>query len=64
MLQIGITQSHAPLDDVRVRQAIAYAVDKQEYVDAFFGGRGVPADNFMPLDIQYANAGPAHLRPR
>jgi peptide/nickel transport system substrate-binding protein len=54
MLQIGITQSHKPLDDVRVRQAIAYAVDKQAYVDAFFGGRGVPADNFMPLDIQYA----------
>ena len=54
MLQVGINQSHPPLDDVRVRMAIAYAVNKQAYVDAFFGGKGVPADNFMPLDIQYA----------
>ncbi len=32
-----------PLQDVRVRQALNYAVDKQAYIDAFFGGHTQPA---------------------
>ena len=32
-----------PLQDVRVRQALNYAVDKQAYIDAFFGGYTQPA---------------------
>ena len=47
-----------PLDDVRVRQAIAYAIDPQEVVDvALFGTGGVaakgttiPAGNFYAFD--------------
>ncbi len=32
-----------PLQDVRVRQALNYAVNKQSYIDAFFGGYTQPA---------------------
>ncbi len=32
-----------PLSDIRVRQALNYAVDKQKVIDAIFGGVGRPA---------------------
>ena len=36
-----------PLDDVRVRRAIAHAVDKQLFVDAVLEGQGVPTDSVI-----------------
>jgi peptide/nickel transport system substrate-binding protein len=45
---IGINQAIKPLDDLRVRQAIAHAIDRQEIVDAFYVGKGVVAQEFMP----------------
>src|SRR5262245_28212920 len=38
----------SPLGDLAVRQAIAMAIDKQALIDAFYGGRGSPADIFLP----------------
>ncbi len=35
-------------NDVRVREAIAAAIDKQGIVDAFYGGYGEPATQFLP----------------
>ena len=37
-----------PLSDVRVRQAIAHAINKQAIVDALYPGTGLVAKNFMP----------------
>ena len=37
----------APLNDVRVRKAINYAVDRRALVK-IFGGQGVPAENIVP----------------
>jgi ABC-type transport system substrate-binding protein len=34
----------APLDDVRVRQALAYATDRQKYIDTLGNGLTKPAD--------------------
>ncbi|MGH8932355.1 MAG: ABC transporter substrate-binding protein [Egibacteraceae bacterium] len=45
---VGINQAVEPLGDLRVRQAIAHAIDRQEIVDAFYVGRGVVAQEFMP----------------
>ncbi len=36
-----------PLNDVRVRQAITYAINRQEYVDAIIEGRGEVATSFI-----------------
>jgi peptide/nickel transport system substrate-binding protein len=58
-VQVSLNQAFPPLNDLKVRQAIAYAVNKQAYIDAFYAGLGTPADNFMPLTIQYAK--PLHL---
>ena len=38
----------SPLGDLAVRQAIAMAIDKQALIDAFYGGRGSVADDFLP----------------
>lgn len=53
-VQVSINQTHPPMEQLAVRQAIASAVNKQAYIDAFYGGLGTPADNFMPLTIQSA----------
>ena len=37
-----------PLSDVRVRQAIAYAIDRNLIVESVFGGYAVPADGLLP----------------
>jgi peptide/nickel transport system substrate-binding protein len=37
-----------PLSDVRVRQAIAYAIDKKAIVDNVYGGYAVVADGLVP----------------
>jgi peptide/nickel transport system substrate-binding protein len=36
------------LQDLKVRQAIAMAIDKKAIVDAFYGGYGQVAENFLP----------------
>jgi peptide/nickel transport system substrate-binding protein len=48
---IGFNQAKPPLDKLEVRQAIAHAIDRQEVVDSFYGGRGVVAKEFMPKEI-------------
>lgn len=48
---LQMNQTHAPLDDKVVRQAIGYALDRDAYVDAFYGGLGNAAENYMPLTI-------------
>ena len=40
----------APLNDVRVRKAINYAVDRRALVK-IFGGQGVPAENIVPPQL-------------
>ncbi len=48
---LGINQAHKPFDDVRVRKAIAHAIDKKAIVDAFYSGLGEPAKEFMPPSL-------------
>jgi len=45
---VAFHQKNKPLDDVRVRKAIAMAVDWQAIVDAFYGGLGERATEFVP----------------
>ena len=35
---LGLTTTRAPFDNVKVRQAVNYAVNKQALVDAFYEG--------------------------
>ncbi|WP_409366926.1 ABC transporter substrate-binding protein [Lysinibacillus sp. 38-6] len=45
---LGLTVTRAPFDNVKVRQAVNYAIDKQALVDAFYEGLAEPAKNPMP----------------
>lgn len=45
---IAFNTSVKPFDDVRVRQAIAHAIDKQKIVDVVWPGRGVVAEGPIP----------------
>ncbi len=48
VLYLGMNQKTEPLDDLKVRQAIAYAIDKQEVADASLPAGTKLASIFMP----------------
>ena len=48
---ITINQANPPMDQLEVRQAVAHAINKEEIVSSFYGGRGVVATQFLPQEI-------------
>ena len=44
---------YKPLSDVRVRQAINYALDKQAIIRIAWGGSGVEADSVIPPNLSF-----------
>jgi len=52
---IGLNTTKKPLDNKLVRQAINYAVDKKTIIDAFYGGKALPAKNPLPPSIEGYN---------
>ncbi|MCP2266780.1 ABC transporter substrate-binding protein [Promicromonospora thailandica] len=48
ILYLGMNQAAKPLDDVRVRQAIAHAIDKDALVQAALPEGTTPATQFVP----------------
>ena len=56
-LFIGLNTSLAPFDDLRVRKAIALAIDSQRIVDNFFPTGSEKADYFTPCSVKYGCEG-------
>jgi peptide/nickel transport system substrate-binding protein len=48
---VGFNIADPPLNNLKVRQAIAYGLDRQGVVDSFYGGRGEVAKEFMPPSL-------------
>jgi peptide/nickel transport system substrate-binding protein len=48
---VGFNIAKKPTDDIEVRKAIAYGLDRQAVVDNFYSGRGVVATQFMPPEV-------------
>ncbi len=48
---LAMHQGQPPFDDVRVRQAVAYAIDQQAIVEALYGELGVAATQFTPPGV-------------
>ena len=48
---VTINQAKAPMEKLEVRQAVAHAINREEIVSSFYGGRGVVATQFMPKEI-------------
>jgi len=45
---VGMNQKQKPFDNLMIRQAMAYAINRQAIVDAFFGASGVVLKNWTP----------------
>jgi peptide/nickel transport system substrate-binding protein len=55
---VGINQKIAPLNNLKVRQAVAYGLDRKAVIGAFYGGRGQVANQFLPPMVEgYATKG-------
>ena len=53
---LGMNNKKKPLDDVRVRQAIAYAIDRKAIIDGAQNGLGAPIGSHMtPNDPGYVD---------
>ncbi len=48
---VAFNQTVKPLDNLKVRQAIAYAINKKAIVDALYAGNGVQATQFLPQSL-------------
>jgi len=53
-MQLSMNHKYDPIKNPKIREAIAYAVNRQALIDAFYAGLATPADNWMPLGTQYA----------
>ncbi|HQF70858.1 MAG TPA: ABC transporter substrate-binding protein, partial [Promineifilum sp.] len=54
---VGMNNTYAPFDDVRVRQAIAMGIDRQRIVDNFYPAGSEVATHFTPCAIPNGCAG-------
>jgi peptide/nickel transport system substrate-binding protein len=48
---VTINQRQKPMDQLEVRQAVAYGLDREAVVNNFYGGRGVVAKEMMPPEV-------------
>ena len=53
----------SPLTELAVRQAIGMAIDKAALIETFYGGRGSPADMFIPPSSGWFDAVSAGVEP-
>jgi peptide/nickel transport system substrate-binding protein len=56
LFHLGMNQTYPIFQNEKIREAVAYAINKQALIDAFYAGQGVPADNWMPPGTQYYKA--------
>jgi peptide/nickel transport system substrate-binding protein len=52
--QLAMNQTHKPFDNLKIRQAVAAAVNRQAIADAFFAGSGVVVNNWTPPGSPFA----------
>ncbi len=50
---LSLNDADKPFDNLQIRQAIGYALNKQSYIDAFYAGMAKVADNFMPPSTEF-----------
>src|SRR6266545_3363192 len=48
---VTINSAHVPFNNPKVRQAIAYGLDRRSVVQQFYYGTGVVADDFLPTAL-------------
>ena len=51
MFELVMNQTHPPFNNLKIREAVAYAINKQALIDPFYAGQAIVADNFFPPGI-------------
>lgn len=54
---LGFNTQSAPLDKVKIRQAIAYGIDREKIINELLSGQAVIAHSILPTDSWAYNAG-------
>ena len=53
---MSLNEARKPFDDVRVRRALAYAIDRRLYIEGVLSGFGEPiGSHYMPGDVAYVD---------
>ncbi len=53
---LALNNAQKPFDDVRVRRALAYAIDRKTFIDGVLSGYGVPiGSHYVPQDPGYVD---------
>lgn len=52
LVYMGMNVTTSPFDDVRVRRAMNYIVDRESIVENVLGGLGIPAYNYLPPIVE------------
>ena len=52
---LAMNQKFKPFDNLKIRQAVSYAINRKAIVDAFFGETGVVLKNWAPPGTIFAN---------
>ena len=53
LFHLGLNQTYALPKNPKIREAIAYAINKEALIKTFYAGQGVAADNWMPPATQF-----------
>lgn len=51
MAYLGFNMNKEPFDDIKVRQAISYAINREEIVEGVYDGMGIPAKGPLAPDV-------------
>ena len=58
-MYVGMSNAYPPFNDVRVRKAVALALDRQRIVDAFYPAGSAVATHYVPCGLEFACEGDA-----
>lgn len=53
----GLKSDEPPFDDPRVREAVAYAIDRKKLIDNLFGSTSTPASSLLAPDVTHVAQG-------
>jgi peptide/nickel transport system substrate-binding protein len=53
-MQMSMNHNYSPIKNAKIREAIAHAVNRDFLIETFYAGLAVAADNWMPVNTQYA----------
>ncbi len=53
LFHFAMNQNYTLTKNPKIREAIAYAINKDALIETFYAGQGVAADNWMPPGTQY-----------